>query len=531
MVFVVDKKYDDVRATPNNNASAMVVSIIEIPELFFNFTFIIVYSLIYFMKHCFSMGPVRDIFLSKLKKKSGYSLIEVLIASAIVLTNLGVISSAVVQYGEVSRKQRIITLAMNIESSIHQSISDPAIYSIMDPDLGAGMKYFEYMITTGFPPQPPADPSAPFFDLALRAREPGPLISVQVFPYTGYFNDDLADCAPDFTNKNCVIKVEIDRMKLAVATPTYAFAYRIQINPDIQIQVQNLGVSHNNPMPFVATDFNVFVPQYILLTEIQTLCAPGATAGLTGFNRDNGLGQCLQVPTALDKCDGNNMAKGLQAVFEAPTYKLKLICVPTQRFTCGDPNAAVAITDPPQYDYSMRLMDAKSFDSDYYPLGLGAAAPPGPATFNTCVYTAESPTTGPTFNSGAGFHGLTASNTCPMRYNLVSACSWDTPVTTSQGSCTCCTSRDYYGGCVGPVTHTWPSTVQQMNQPITNQSYLSGITDSISCSLVDNSPVPGACACDLSGAITPPGVSANIIYQPVCSLDADTPNQINAVGL
>jgi hypothetical protein len=477
------------------------------------------------MKHCFSTSPFLRRFFKTTKLNPGFSIVEVLIASAIILTNLGVISSAVVQYGEVSRKQRIVTLAMGVESALHSAVSDPGTYNDVNIDsmvLGAGFHAT--------------------FQLVLRGA-PLPDITVAAFPYSNFFTDGLTPCAgpADFSNRNCVLRIEIDRLQVAATPPTYAFAYRIRINPSLQIQMQNLGVSQDDaftttrPLEIgvgTKSDYNLYVPQYILMTNDQTLCsttAAGTTTGLTGFDSNTGRGHCLKRPEAADVCNGNQIAKGLRVIPDAGNFKMVLICVPAQQFTCGLGNLNASFED-----YSMRIMDARSFDSDFYAISPGPLV--APAVPNRCIYTSESPSTyTATFTSAPNMRGLNATGMCPRRYNPVgTGCSFSAVSQPIQGSCECCDVRDFYGACTSSTTRYWNTTTQGFSPAtITPQDYPAS-TDSVSCTLSDTSPIPASCTapgCDLVGAVTRPTVRGTISFQPTCQLDGVTPAQIDAGAL
>ena len=479
------------------------------------------------MKHCFcNWTNLRHFFVKKISAKGGFSLVETLIAAAIILTNLGVISSAVVQYGEVSRKQRIITSAMDIEAAIHGAVSNPGNYS------GA---IIDSMITTYRFPDP--------FTLTIAVENTsGPISALMTNAaptFSTFLNEKLNPCGGNFTNNACVIQVEVSRAPLTSATPdapSFAFAYRVRINPNINIKVLNLGVNHDDPFadpaavippPVNATtgkrDYNVYVPQFLLLADTQSDCVAG-TVGMTGFDKNTGLAQCLRRPLGTDACPAGEFAKGLVTVLDAGPFKMKLICIPTLQFRCGAP-----IDDASFMDYSMHRFDPGSLDSEYTP-----------ALANQCILTTEDASTAAVpFVSAANLGSMTVTNPCPPRYNLASDCTLDT-VTTPLGQCVYCpggaANRDGYGTCLSaPATFNWTSAAfTPVGSSITLGAFSPG-TDTITCyAPTDNTDLSGITECNPPylepAGITRPARKATFRFTAVCSREGATQQKIPAVA-
>lgn len=490
------------------------------------------------MKYCFAnWTKLRQFFSKNNLRTRGFSLVETLIAAAIILTNLGVISSAVVQYGVVSRKQRIMTKAMDLEAAIHGAVSDPANYTFPVNTVTT----IDDMITNYQFPDP--------FKLQINVENTATNIVATmtnlVPTFSVYLNDKLDPCGGTFADSACVLRMEISRASLTVpasGTPTFAFAYRISFNPANHIKVLNLGANHDDlfgdasqrPPPVNPTtgknDYNLYVPQFLLLANTQSDCVAG-TAGLTGFDRRTGLAQCLLAPTALEECGANQIAKGLTTALSGTRFQLRPICVTTRQFTCG-----LANSNASNEDYSMYLFDPASIDPDYYnPVG----APLPPAAVNRCVISsATSSIFAATYTTSINVSEVQFSNVCPPRYNINNDCTL-VSVTTPNGFCTYCpgNNRDIYGNCnVATNNMIWASgPYTPVGSLISNNSGSPG-TDSIRCyKPLDNTDLSGIPECnpplvEVSG-VNRPIRRATIQYQASCAFDNSISETIDAGAL
>ena len=262
------------------------------------------------------------------------------------------------------------------------------------------------------------------------------------------------------------------------------------------------------------------------MTNNQTLCsnaATGLTVGLTGFDSNTGRAHCIQRPEVGNACLPNEMAKGLRIVPSGANFRMVLICAPIQQFTCGLPNS-----NANHEDYSFRTLNATYFDSDVYPISPG-----GPPAAPRCVFTSESPSTySATFSSAANMRSGTSPNVCPPRYNVTGGCSATGVNQVSGGSCTCCTSQDFYGVCNGWSTHTWNHTTYSVTTTPSNTLYPGN--ESVTCTLNETTPANPACfTCPFGQtAFSSPSIRGTMHFQPTCALEIpSTPLEIDAVGL
>ena len=419
---------------------------------------------------------------------------------------------------------------MDVEAAIHGAVSDPGNY----PGATIDSMITNFRFPDPFTLKVTIENTAGFINAVMTNASP---------TFSIFLNDKLNDCGATFASKDCVMQVEISRGSLTAAgVPTFAYAYRIRINPSINIKVLNLGSNHDDafsdasirPPPVNPTtgksDYNLYVPQFLLLANTQTDCVAG-TAGLTGFDRRTGMAQCLLSPTVAEACGPTQIAKGLTTVPDAGTFKMRLQCATTRIFTCGQP-----IGNGTNEDYSLYKFDPASLDPDYYaPVG----APVLPATVNKCVFSsATSSIFGSSYISAANRGSVTFNQVCPPRYNITAGNDCTMVVTTPNGNCTYCPSgtRDAYGVCLGPpeATRFWVSAGWTPNgSSISNNAGSPGF-DSITCFAPnDNTDVTiyPECVAPKVNSINRPARKAQFTYTADCTFDNSVAETIDAGAL
>lgn len=458
-----------------------------------------------------------------LKSRAGFSIVEVLIAAAIVLVNLGVISSALIQYGEVSKKQRVITLAMDLEAAIHQAVSDPSSY----PPL---------VISAMLAPVNPNFPEP--FTLNVNVPVGSAMVNIPITWASNasgaisiFLTNRLATCAAgSFNDNSCVIHLEIEKTKDATsAFATYAYAYRIKINPNIQIKVMNLGVNHDALPPFGANDYSLYIPQYILSSDSHGQCRDTNTIGLTGYDRTVGAPICIfQPPDTSLNCDsatnplytGGAIAKGLSVEAISGDYRIRVRCEPARTFSCP-PRASNF--DAGGLDYSMQRYAAGSIDPN-----LDLTATP-----NQCVYTAANPSTiiAPIVRNNT--KGRIFSPACPAQYAISGGspygCSDSLRVTAVQGTCRACTDWNAVGSYC--VTYGGSQSFNSATSAfdISPISDVDGNVVGVRCEFRDTTIVANTPCAGSGGVIdTAATVHGTITFTPTCSLKVGVPETRNA---
>lgn len=475
------------------------------------------------MKLNFSAWTILRKYSNTMQASDGFSLVETMIGAALILVNLGVLSSALIQYGEVSKKQRVITLAMNLESALHRAVTSPpaALHYLpgaMIDQMVQPAGNFPDPYTLDFPID--IDGVVRTLSLTWPAGFTNPVDTVSVF-----LDRQMNTCNPDFTNMNCVILFEIAKNKIAGPSPIYSYAYRITINPDLHIGTQSLGVAEQGAFSTNRgagnTDYKLFIPQYILASENFTLCNTTTTAGLTGYDRTTGTPICLVGPIddVAERCDATEISKGLRVVDDGTNFHLIPRCVTARGFTCPPPNSN---NDAGQIEYSMMIYDPRSLDPAF-PIGVT----------NKCVFTAMSPAADPTPPSNVGTT-LNVPQACPNPYRITTpnpyGCSASGVATASQGSCSWCSggfNPVFPYNCLGTTTVNYNSE----GNSVSGAPIMSG-TDVVgaNCTLTDATPFPPAAAPACTSLISPPTVTGTLTLNATCDLKPITPMIENATA-
>jgi hypothetical protein len=425
------------------------------------------------------------------QSNAGFTIIEILVASSLILMSGVFLASSYEAYGDASEKVNLVIQAGNLESAVVQSFSDAANFSGQEATLRAGNL-----------PNP----------LNMGIRIGANTVNI---PLTGngiiasqFFQKDLTTCA-GFSDV-CIYRLELAVLivqRVFGSPPSsldeFAFAYRITINPNLDVaRIGNLGVTHNN-INFSNADYIHYLPRDLYRLNLGSCTASGQIA-MHGFDRDTGEAVCLNEPVASDSCGDGQIAKSLQ--FEPNGNRLRLNCVDlNQTFTC-----------PPHYSF-VRLVPAQ--------LDNGS---PGN---NWCIHTAASTGTHPNTYSGVQISG----QICPAGYSVSNSCT-SLVYSSTQGSCNMLTPSIYdpppgYDPVLGDPLNGWiydppPTTVMipqtqsfqhpaVANPPQTVSSSSSG--SNINCAVLNNPPPYQSPSC-LPGPVTPATHRATTSIQATCVL-------------
>jgi hypothetical protein len=280
------------------------------------------------------------------QNEKGYSLVEVLVSTAILGGAIFGLSSGIMAMNSAKKKMAVAYAIVALRSQLTDELGNEMRY------LGVGADVNRVRDPLGTPP----------ISFGILASTGGSTAVVRNTNY--FFNERLESCGG--FSPNCQIRLQFD---IQSSGGIYKAAYRIAINPDIGIPIGNLGtasLSPNSSPYFAPADFRLSLPD--ILKKISSLqkCDGPDDIGMREFNRDTGEVKCLKKPAVGAACPAGTILKGYIA---SATDEL----IPD----CAGAAIPRAWNCPPHYRLHS-IPDPRVFDSEH---------PPTPAP--TCIWVAQ----------------------------------------------------------------------------------------------------------------------------------------------
>jgi len=247
-----------------------------------------------------------------LKSSQGFSILSVLIASALIVCALGGVGVSSVYLKRSMNANELATLAVAVESNLINAFHNKDNFPEAAPAVSHGSE------------QKTATPN-----LALRRGQLATLnltatigssdinlaIPVQTSGtapgFSQFLNWSLQPC-DGFDGRSCILKYEVRLKKSLSCGPpacpsgkeiySYAFAYQIDMDPNIA-QMTSLGSVESFDTPID--------PGYYRVEANLAKCDPGSDLFMTGLNRDTGEAFCVKKPV-VTKCPDGRIPKGLR---------------------------------------------------------------------------------------------------------------------------------------------------------------------------------------------------------------------------
>jgi len=259
--------------------------------------------------------------------RAGFSIVEALVALAILgLLGLGV-SSALDSLDSGTRKARVVGTMIAVESSISEALLSAASFENYKTIL--------------------ASPSTPFTQFTLNFMGV-PLASfVGGIPAKTFFDLSGSPCSPGPLSRNCLVEVEfyIRREAPAGPVPTYQVNYRVSAldsTNSTSPPIPPLGLPQGQSL--VTGQMGIRIPPEFYTPLGQPSCLATSNAGLVlrGYDSVTGAALCWTRPPALNECPAGTVPVGLEAVEAAGTEGvLKVRCQSVRRIVCDDARYAL----------------------------------------------------------------------------------------------------------------------------------------------------------------------------------------------
>jgi prepilin-type N-terminal cleavage/methylation domain-containing protein len=265
--------------------------------------------------------------LKSSQSERGFSLVEVLVAAAIISTAVVILSSGVNAMGKAKRKAAVINAAIALQAQLIDELSTEARF------------------LNGAVPKDPLDMVDP--------------VEIEITPTTGpnyravrdtdhFFNSNLQSCPGGFADISCTLRL---RFNFRPNGTIWYAAYRITSNPNIDVPLGNLGTMHDNA--FDITDYRSPLPDLLIKNSTSVSCMGPGEIGVSGINRNTGDVICLRGPGAAAPCDPDKFLKRFIAQDFGTHFQLVPDCVgaaDARMWECPQNYRLAAIPDPRVFD-------------------------------------------------------------------------------------------------------------------------------------------------------------------------------------
>ena len=328
-----------------------------------------------------SCGEVNHLIFQNRRSNKGFTIIDSLIATVIVITGFLAVTTTMRGAFQISLKSRLIARQVALESAIISGLQDPANFSTtVRASLGAG--------------NPPA---------AFTISDSNSVVIAQI-GRTLFFTPEGTSCPALSINNRCLLSVRLD-INCRGSGLCFA-AYQIAV---AQLG-QNLSISALGSPNFAAADYALPLPYDLYLgKQIQGVCDPNTELAVNGLNRQTGTLTCIRKPALTTACADRRLASRL--IYNNINRSIEMQCRPAGR----------TLTCPTNYALW-----------NFNPASLDTSTPTG-----RCVFIGAN-TTGQWPNPPAP--ALSVSGTfCPSHYRTVPSCTLVSQVI-SNVSCPTCLS-------------------------------------------------------------------------------------------
>jgi prepilin-type N-terminal cleavage/methylation domain-containing protein len=365
------------------------------------------------------------------RSNRGFSLIETLVAVAIVGTAVAGLSGAIVSMKQANDKSKTIYSALSLQSQIIAQIADEENFRAsgvaVAPNAIAGL----------------------------------PIAGVNVPRNTiTYFTNDLTACTA--FGGSCTLSVLYDFSPDATSG-VWRAAYRIRSSPTLDLAIANLGAPGN--ATFAVADYTVPLPDLVWKSQNALGCTGASDLALMGFDRNTGVPICLKKPVGQATCPAGKFSKTFTVDYAAPGGpQLVLDCQ-----LAGQGVTSVRWQCPPNYNLQT-ISNPKLFDPSYS----------GPAP--TCVWRADATQTIGTTSSAENLVGTV----CPRPPGMP-----DTYTQTGT-ACTTANGASTAGSCM--TIPACPSSIVPFPATVPPTFSTSSSGDSITCNSYPGlTPPAGTC--------------------------------------
>lgn len=292
----------------------------------------------------------------------GFSLVETMVAVAIVGTAVAGLSGALLSMKQANDKSKTIYSALTLQSQITGAISDEDNFR----SSGAAL----------------ALPSVRF-----KVGKPAPA-HVSLAPgVTQFFTNDFDTCTA--FGGSCTLSVVYDFQD--DGTGLIRAAYRVRSSPTLDLSIANLGAPGTGA--FAAGDYRLPLPDLVWKAQNTFGCTGATDLALMGFNRNTGVAICLKKPVGQPNCPTGGATARL-----AKTFKVDHTAPggPQMVVDCqmGGGQPAKAWTCPTAEYVLQSIPDPRVFDASY----TAGGSP-------TCVWRAASSEVIPTTSTAENLVG------------------------------------------------------------------------------------------------------------------------------
>lgn len=308
----------------------------------------------------------------------GFSIIEALIAAALISAAALGLGNAISQLSKTRAKSQLISTAISLESALVSALQSPASYND-----------YKAMLQKG---QVPSDMTISIPGDNPLSIKPGQTI---------YLTKQMQTCPQqNFNDTTCSLLLKLAPMKKI--DDHFSFAYSIQGNPKLTA-MSPLGSPN-------ADDYTISIPVDIYQAQGSDINCDDKTVdiGMMGMG-DDGKPICIKKPRSTDTCPAGTLAKGFKVVFDGGSKEYRLT------FDCSEPLRTLSCIPNTGNPYP----GAYSLQS-FLPASLDRASSAASLTYNTCTLIAANPS--PYANSGGTPYlmtqkdGVQVNNACPAGY-------------------------------------------------------------------------------------------------------------------
>ncbi len=243
---------------------------------------------------------------------SGFSIIEALVASVIVMTSFLGLAVVMTQIQRVDPKVKVSAIQQSLEASI--------VTTLQDPSQMAGIQTVSDL------------------QKIMIHDSQGVLIAQAPKGNRKYFDLEGKTC-PAYNDDHCFISTELDIQCSSVSTASYQFcqaAYRVAVEANKKgIQVHNLGSQGTQfqvPQDYqVPIAFDLFSRS----KNVETCTGSSDAMIVTGYERDTGKVRCAKLPQAV--CPQGTVSLGIKFVPTGGnpiTGSFEFDCQPMKKIGC-----------------------------------------------------------------------------------------------------------------------------------------------------------------------------------------------------
>lgn len=251
--------------------------------------------------------------MRSIKTSSGFSLIDILMASLIISVAAAGLGVAVNSSVSTRQKLDVVNNMVAVESLLIEQLQNPDVFK--EPTYIAALTKRDLTtFRSQFVLSMPEWGNAQF-------RLTGPTAATR-------YRRNGSVCSAGCTDWIFQLSFDIRETSSSPNPPAYAFAYNLSANPEVA-SMPSMGM----PQPFTTASYQIVLPAKSFLGD--DTCDASTDVGMTGFNFQTGQAICLHKPTL--SCPLGSFASGLKTFPETgtePPLGLEYSCQRIQKVEC-----------------------------------------------------------------------------------------------------------------------------------------------------------------------------------------------------